>query len=648
MSEWDQFARAGAADEWDQFEAVAAPTKRKVGAGEAFVRGIAQVGSQLGQAATALPGAIAMPFDYLGSKLGLTEPGALTDAVSGPFNRMVESERRNRIDPAAEEAGLGAQVAHGLGQFVGMVPEIMTGRPAVRAAQEVGSVASAMTNAMRNAAPTAAQRVMSATAPEAIGAIPAAAVHVPQTYRDLTAAGADPLTAGIDAALSIPMTMAQFAVPVSAAGGILRRAATGAGTNMALGGGQRAIDAAILPGIATPVDDPAAMTQEAALGALMALLLGRRAPASLEEQGLVARMALDLQRAGEAADAAAAQQRQADLARYAPILEANGVALDDPRADRIVSILKEREAKQAQAAAKKPFDAPSPDEQRVRLAERPGGTIFVDSQGRADAPPSTSESLPYPWRNADERPAVPPGEIDATKAGMLSAEGTAAKTEVQARQAFDVAEAQAKRKQDALDAGTMAGEPRDLRDASAGGTTGPEPLSPRMQQDAAAQSYAPPRGVGTGENQPDPRRAAQRITTRPGAEYLPAEEPPNQTPARAPQTYDSTAERQGGELAPPRPPEEPPALAGPQARPALPAPPAAEQPIKTPEPPRLAAPPKPARRVTAEQLDGKPLSYEHTVGGKKTKVSHKDAGAALRQADSRVDSIRRLIDCLGA
>ena len=609
------------------------PVKRKVGFGEAAGRGASRSLGSTGKVLGSLLAAPLIPIDFISSKLGLTEPGAITDPAAG---LLVDPSQRNiehgTIDPRTEELGPGGTLGYAGGSLAGMIPDIVAGRPAATAAREVGAVASAMTNAMRaeqGVVPGAITRATQTAVPEAIGAIPAAAVQAEQRYADLTGAGVDPLTAGLAGAITVPSTVGSFAAPISAAGGPAARAVTGAGANVAIGAGTRAAESFLLPDeIAQPILPADQVATEAGLGALLALLLGRRAPGSLEEQGLVQRMKVDQQRAGEAADAAAAQQFQADLAQYGPILEANGVAADDPRTPNIIAILKERDAKAAEEAAATQA-AMSPDEQRIRAAEQPPDTIIVDPQGRATA-------------------ELPPGEIDATKAGMLSAEGTAAKTEVQARQAFDVAEAQAKRKQDALDAGTMAGEPRDLRDASAGGTTGPEPLSPRMQQDAAAQSYAPPRGVGTGENQPDPRRAAQRITTRPGAEYLPAEEPPNQTPARAPQTYDSTAERQGGELAPPRPPEEPPALAGPQARPALPAPPAAEQPIKTPEPPRLAAPPKPARRVTAEQLDGKPLSYEHTVGGKKTKVSHKDAGAALRQADSRVDSIRRLIDCLGA
>src|SRR5690606_32943269 len=56
------------------------------------------------------------------------------------------------------------------------------------------------------------------------------------------------------------------------------------------------------------------------------------------------------------------------------------------------------------------------------------------------------------------------------------------------------------------------------------------PASPRFAQDIAATTYAPPRGGGTGPEQPQPRRAGQRITTRTSPEYIPAGRPPPEGP----------------------------------------------------------------------------------------------------------------------
>lgn len=56
------------------------------------------------------------------------------------------------------------------------------------------------------------------------------------------------------------------------------------------------------------------------------------------------------------------------------------------------------------------------------------------------------------------------------------------------------------------------------------------PANPRFAQDIAATTYAPKPGVGTGEQQPAPRRAGQRITTEASPEFLPAERQQSQQP----------------------------------------------------------------------------------------------------------------------
>lgn len=558
----------------------AAPQKRKVGALEAYPRGVSKAIGEAGSlAGRALTGA-AIPIDFLASLFG-AEPGAITDRMASV---LVEPSKRNiefgTIKPD-EELTTGGAVAYGGGQFVGMAPEIAAGGPGRASMERLVSVA-----------PKVAETVAPLTtriAPEVATAIPSAAVRGVSRSEELQAQGIDPVQAGIAGVITSAVTPLMFAMPASMPGGLATRVLTGAGGNVATGAGATAAENLALPAQART--DPLSENSitDAILGAVFGAF-GERAPSRLPTPG---EMVADRARV----DAAEAQARElaAGYQRWGDLLAANGVGPDDPRAPDLIRRLDERAAARAEAEAAARANA-SPQERELADKARPPETVVVDQQGRAG-----------------------PVEMDGTRAGVLSAEGTAARSEKEAQGAVDLAARQAKEKQDALDLGSMTEQPRDLRDVSAGGTsseagtaamqpetftfldvkrdangnvtqTGPQvqiiqdgltikagekeipaveisyenpdgssvtavvpadrvealsrPKNPRFAQDVAERTYSPPEGVGTGEQQPQPREAAQRITPeREPAQLIRAGDEAQTPPARQPDTIDSTATR---------------------------------------------------------------------------------------------------------
>jgi hypothetical protein len=95
---------------------------------------------------------------------------------------------------------------------------------------------------------------------------------------------------------------------------------------------------------------------------------------------------LAAQEAKVAADTQAAAHA-VDLQTYGPILEANGIDPNSPRAQGVIANLKAREAlkEQAQAEAKAETVPPSPEEIALAQRQQTPAVIPVDSTGRADA-----------------------------------------------------------------------------------------------------------------------------------------------------------------------------------------------------------------------------------------------------------------------
>lgn len=511
---------------------------------------------------------------------GQTTGGPLQDFM---FEHLVDPSHRN-IEagqvPPGQEMTTGGKVGAVTGQVVGTLPEMIMG---------AGGAGTARDAAMK-AGDTVMQGVTRVLGHGVVASQPVAQTSALSTYENLIAQGVDPVTARAAAAREYGVNTIGMAVAPSVPGGVVRRAVSGAASNVISGvaadvaGNQKLQDAGYMQQ-QRQLDDPVARATEAIMGALFGVAGGPRA-------GTVPRV-LPREAAAHTADIQAGEQARADFEKYRPILEANGITDSNSlAAQSAVNILRAREQRMGERAAQAATEQqpPTPPEQ---LPQRPQGTIYVDPQGRA----ATRETATTP---AGREISLPTGE----KVGMLAAGGEQAATETGARRAFDVAGEQAQRKTQAE--GTL----MDLREARAGGTISPEgtratepqqftfldarkeggqmisgdrievvetglkipkaegstetepatrvrmpngeevvvpdrrlsteqrPTNPRFAQDIAATTYAPPRGAGTLAEQPVPREAAQRITG-----------PRPQEVPRAPQDrlqrQDNLPERQG-------------------------------------------------------------------------------------------------------
>jgi hypothetical protein len=596
---------------------VAAPTpKRKVGFFESADRMAARTYAQTG----------------VGLALAASGPAAIADAIaeaitgnnprwSDPFFRALVDPSVNAVEswsPKADEEFNPAGSATGMVSSI--LPQMMAtpggaatavpimgvrgaiNRAAGKAVSAVGAQASkAVPAVVARAAPTALEGATKAQVPMAIpGAI--------ETKRTLDNAGVAPDDATMAALSDYAFLTAGGALPAAVPGNLLMRSATGAGINVGTGIGQTAARNEILDAYPQQQQDPLSaesLGTDAGIGAIMAGLFGPKGGAA---------------RVPPAAPPAATPGPAAGYDRWAPILQANGVDPNSPRAAQLIAMLDARAQAQAEAQAAQQASM-SPEERALQAAgQQPAEPIVVDSQGRA----KVDRTVETTRGNVLSTPTGP-------EFGVLNAGATRAAQDAEARRAFDVAGATAEnrdatvvggqraRKQGAVDDASMTGQNRDLRDASAGGTTTPEgtaatapesftfldvqrdragnvtgtgeqveivqegltlrvgkedvpavqvayegpngetitvvvpadrveslqrPANPRFSQDVAAQSYAPKPGVGTGEQQPDPRNAAQRISTDPGAEFIPARD--GTQPADAPrqgETVDSTGRR---------------------------------------------------------------------------------------------------------
>lgn len=579
-------------------EGVVPPSQRReVSAIDAYSRAVTKGISDFNRfIAAPVAGAALLPADIIASLFG-AEPGAVLDRTYTPMREHFERQAEAARFKPGENLDLGAQAAASVGGLVGMAPSIALGGPGRATAEQALARTAGIFTAQQaqRAAPGVAGAVTRAAAPEVAASAPTAVVQGRSRASDLIAQGAPQDQATLAGAIDAALTPLMFAAPAAAPGGVVMRGLTGAGANAvqdaaAVSAGNLALD----PQYRQEVIGPGTGTS-ALVGALFGMAGGR--PQRFQSPGEIQQM-----RDVAASEEASAMEAMRRYERFAPILQANGIGPDDPRAPQFVAILEAREAKRAEARAAQ-LAAMSPEERAMQ--PEPPGTIVVDPRGRAGQP-----------------------GIDGTKAGVLSAGGTAAAADAQARGAFGMAGAMAERKQDVTDRRAM-GDMRDGTDVSAGGTasfegsaatermpvfvldvvrddkgnivgSGPavevlsrgerngqriaevgyidengnsvtrivpesrieqleRPRNPRYTQDIVSRAYSPPEGVGRGDQQPEPRNAAQRITTEESPYSLAGRERPEPAPPRDMNrpTFEGESEQV---------PEPPPQLADPGVR----------------------------------------------------------------------------------
>lgn len=593
------------------------PPKRDVGIFESAGRGLMERGAQYGKVAGL---ATATPFVLADVVGNLFRDQPSTTAQDFAFSRFVDPSARAKehwaIDPASESQGLPAKIAGAVAPLVIDLPlAIGTGGSSLAlpaTARTLPDILAPMfTNAARTmrvpAGVSGTERAMSLTEQ---------GVPVPR------AVGAGAMTAGA--------TVAGGALPLSVPGNLARRVVSGAAGGAGAGELQRIAENLYLPSDKETPFSWENVAVNAAPGAVLGGILGPRgAPQARgrEAQGYDATP--ESRTARETGEATYA----ADFERFRPFLEANGIS--DPEsiaAQQAVGTLRAREERQraaAEARAQEPRQPDTPAEQVPEVRGRPE-VVYVTPEGEAI--------------NSTAR-----GDI----AGRMSAEGTKAATEAGATRAFDVAERQAGRKQEGQDQAAIQGEPRDLSEARAGGTTTKEgtaavtperftfldaqirngqmaegarvelvepgltmrneagkdvpasrvrmedgsevivadtrlsarerPANPRFAQDIAATVYEPPRGAGTGPDQPQPRAAGQRITTEASPEFIPGDRGKVARPPHQGETID-------GEVV------QPPAGALRAPRTALPEPTPFDRPQAAAEPEAPPAPQEPGKR----------------------------------------------------
>lgn len=573
---------------WDVVaEAPAGPPKRDVGVLESAGRSAGERGAKYSRAVGLAMSTPAIAFDAV-ANVFRDKPSY--GAQEWAFRNFVDPSQSAvdywAIDPAKESQGLPAKLAGAAGGMAIDLPIMM---------------ATGGGSAIPRTAQTATEIIGPALASTARTMGLPAVVSGTDTAQRLQEQGVSVPTSTAAAMNSGLNTVAGGVLPLNAPGGVASRVAQGAISGPVQGQTERAIENAILTaggyGNKTqPFLDPQEMLLQAVPAALMAGVMGPRPNARMPSRP--------------------------DLG-YVPVEPVP----PSPEARARVEATIPPDAQPASAARQ---------EQAGRVKERRAAMKDAFDQGvvyrRADLQDGELPPDARPVETA--RGTVPTGPEDLAALRQRDAvEAGARSPEVE--QAFRIAQAQARRKQGAQDDAAVQGEPRDLREARAGGTTTPEgtaatqpqtftffranvkngqmvsgdrvevvgepfttpsmkdqkgrevplqvvrfldrdgqpempvpvsdlttmgrPANPRFAQDAAASSYAPPKGVGTGPDQPAPRAAGQRITTEPSPDFIPADrtgKPQDGAPAagRQPQTYDAAEVNADRALARPREP----------------------------------------------------------------------------------------------
>jgi hypothetical protein len=499
-----------------------------------------------------LGGAVPVTLDNVVKALtfGRKDPG-LGDAY---FKSQVTPlmERAAAIGPQADETTTGVNKYVGMG--AGMLPGLVL-------PMGVGKVAGAAANAGR------AGSVVADTVAPAVGF---AAPQAAETGASLIDKGVPMPQVAAATGAKFVSGLAQGALPIAGPGKLLGMGGVTAAGAGAIGGAADASAQNMILGDRPDLQQNLTDSGEegAILGLAMRALLGRGA--GMQQQGpgpTRAELGYDLPPGATPSPAVS----PANMAAYGSILAANGITDPaDPRAARMVAMIEASLGRKPEAVE---AQAPTPPEQ-IPPGREGAPTIAVSGDGKA---------IPI---GPDGKPAVV-GDV----AGLMAAEAAKARQEADARKAFTSAEQMGERKQTGQDEGTIAAQPRDLRDASPAGTTTPEgtaatkpetfafldatrengqlngqqvevlermtlqdakgkpveaarvrmpdgsedivqasrvtelsrPANPRFAQAIESGTYAPKKGVGTGPDQPAPREAAQRITTKESPEFIPAD-----------------------------------------------------------------------------------------------------------------------------
>jgi hypothetical protein len=254
-------------------EVFGAPTpqaKRPVGAAEAFGRSAMDSMAAIPSFVNALFGQAARPVDAL---FGTNIRESLTDPA-GPVEQARKAWQLNNQTEQLD--GTMAQVAQGLGPLPrDMGLAIMTGggslgaQSALKAAPMAGEAITRM-NAVKSLAPELLQGAKAMMAP--------AALSSRDTYNQARTEGADPMQAAALGTVRGLGTVAQGALPLSAAGNLATRVGTGAALNLPANMLQTQAENAVAPeSMQRNTFDVADNATAIGVGAIMSALLGPRA-----------------------------------------------------------------------------------------------------------------------------------------------------------------------------------------------------------------------------------------------------------------------------------------------------------------------------------------------------------------------------------
>jgi hypothetical protein len=270
---FDQFdAPAASGNPFDQFDTLptAPPAKRPVGAAEAFGRSAMDSMAAIPSFVNALFGQAARPVDAL---FGTNIRESLTDPA-GPVEQARKAWQLNNQTEQLD--GTMAQVAQGLGPLPrDMGLAIMTGggslgaQSTLKAAPMAGEAITRM-NAVKSLAPELLQGAKAMMAP--------AALSSRDTYNQARTEGADPMQAAALGTVRGLGTVAQGALPLSAAGNLATRVGTGAALNLPANMLQTQAENAVAPeSMQRNTFDVADNATALGVGAIMSALLGPRA-----------------------------------------------------------------------------------------------------------------------------------------------------------------------------------------------------------------------------------------------------------------------------------------------------------------------------------------------------------------------------------
>lgn len=428
------------------------PPKRDVGvlesAGRGFMHRAAQGGQMINLAAS-LPAVVLDAVHSLAS--GRTQTGLQDYMFRESVDPSANAAEHWRIKPETEQQTIASKVAGGVGSL-GVDLPLMIATGGGSAAPRVGaSVGEIILPAIKQTS-----RAM---------AVPAT-TSATDKAKQLQERGVDVPTATAAAINTGLNTVAGGVLPLNAPGGVVKRIVQGMGVGPVQGEVERNLENAILGERHAAHGrqfDPEEALVQALTTAIIAGAIGprpQRPPVSRAEMGY------DRPEPPRVPDWA--------WQRYGPILEANGIT--DPADPRALAAVERVEASEARRAALRPGQGEDPDvakaAERIAAGEQHPATAPWVGRQAVEQPAtvavnSRGEAIPLDAEGRPQQPGHVAGKMENDIAARYAAE-------VEAQRAFEVAQAQARRKQQAQDEAAIDGQPRDLREARAGGTTSRE------------------------------------------------------------------------------------------------------------------------------------------------------------------------------